>query len=422
MNQTKVTPHKSIVMMVLVLAGEAIFFLPFVLPRVFRPTLLEVFQITNLELGALFSVYGLVAMAAYFFGGPLADRYVPRNLLALALVITGLGGGVLMSNPSFTGLLWLYGFWGLSTILLFWAALLKATRLWGTIQTQGAAFGWLEGGRGAVAALIATVSVTIFAMVTPENAADLTNAERLNAWSQVVLFISVVTVAIGILVWWVLPNKSNAEANIEKKTGDHLSLNMLRPLLRKKTIWLQSIIIVCAYAGYKITDDFSLYAREVLGYEEARAAMVGALALWLRPIIAVSVGIMADKVGIARSIMACFVLMIFGGLLIGTGILPQVNFWTFALVIIVTGTGVFALRGLYFALLEEGKVPMAYTGTVIGIVSVLGFTPDVFMGPLMGYFLDTYPGGLGHQYVFLSMTALAVVGLLAAALFNRLEN
>ena len=99
-------------MLVLVLAGEAIFFLPFVLPRVFRPTLLEVFQITNLELGTLFSVYGLVAMAAYFFGGPLADRYLPRNLLALALIVTGFGGGMLVSNPSFTQLLWLYGFLG----------------------------------------------------------------------------------------------------------------------------------------------------------------------------------------------------------------------------------------------------------------------------------------------------------------------
>ena len=59
----------------LVMAGEAVFLLPFVLPRVFRPTLLSVLDIDNTMLGAAFSAYGLVAMAAYFFGGPLADRF-----------------------------------------------------------------------------------------------------------------------------------------------------------------------------------------------------------------------------------------------------------------------------------------------------------------------------------------------------------
>lgn len=68
----------------LVIAGESVFLLPFVFARVFRPTLLEVFDLTNLELGTAYSVYGVVAMAAYFFGGPLADKFPARVLLAIA--------------------------------------------------------------------------------------------------------------------------------------------------------------------------------------------------------------------------------------------------------------------------------------------------------------------------------------------------
>ena len=67
-------------LVLLILAGEAVFILPFVLPRIFRPTVLDVFQLTNVELGFCFSVYGLVAMVSYLFGGPLADRYPPRKL------------------------------------------------------------------------------------------------------------------------------------------------------------------------------------------------------------------------------------------------------------------------------------------------------------------------------------------------------
>ena len=50
------------------------------------------------------------------------------------------------------------------------------------------------------------------------------------------------------------------------------------------------------------------------------------------------------------------------------------------------------------------------TGTAVGVVSLIGYTPDIFIGPLMGYFLDEYPGALGHQCVF------ALLALLPAAL------
>ena len=62
----------------LILSGEAIFMLPFVLARIFRPSFLSAFELTNTELGSCFSVYGIVALIAYFFGGLIADRVNPE--------------------------------------------------------------------------------------------------------------------------------------------------------------------------------------------------------------------------------------------------------------------------------------------------------------------------------------------------------
>jgi hypothetical protein len=59
----------------LILGGEAVFILPFVLQRTFRPTFLETFAITNTQLGSCFSVYGIVALFSYLFGGPLAGNF-----------------------------------------------------------------------------------------------------------------------------------------------------------------------------------------------------------------------------------------------------------------------------------------------------------------------------------------------------------
>ncbi|HEX9000930.1 MAG TPA: MFS transporter, partial [Blastocatellia bacterium] len=133
-------------------AGEGSFLLPFVLARIFRPTLLDVFGLTNLQLGAVFSLFGVFALASYLPGGLLADRFPARRLMSAALLLTALGGVALAQIPSLKVLTILYGFWGLTTTLLFWAAMIRATREWGGSANQGRAFGLLEGGRGLLSA------------------------------------------------------------------------------------------------------------------------------------------------------------------------------------------------------------------------------------------------------------------------------
>ena len=46
----------GLLLVTLIAAGEAIFLLPFVLARVFRPTFLDVFGVTILQLGTVFSL------------------------------------------------------------------------------------------------------------------------------------------------------------------------------------------------------------------------------------------------------------------------------------------------------------------------------------------------------------------------------
>ena len=48
---------------------------------------------------------------------------------------------------------------------------------------------------------------------------------------------------------------------------------------------------------------------------------------------------------------------------------------------------------------------------------VIGFTPDVFMGPLMGVLLDNSPGVLGHQHVFAVVAGFGLVGFVATGAF-----
>ncbi len=395
--------RRTITLVSLIIAGEAIFFLPFVLARIFRPTLLVVFDISNTELGIWFSIYGIVAMISYLFGGTLADRFQARNLMAFALWFTS-GGGLIMSFIPASGTMKaLYAFWGFTTICLFWAAMIRATREWGGEGLQGRAFGWLEGGRGTVAALLGTGAFFLF------------------SWFQefriVILATSGLTLISGFMVWRFVPESTQvSQGKPPRVVVQEVLKNLGRP-----SIWLLAIIIICAYAGYKITDDFSLYAREVLGYSEVRAAGIGTAALWVRALVAIFAGYMADKINRVYVIMVSFILTLVGSLLIGFGLLDQIT-GIVLLKLTLTATGIYGVRALYFAIMKEAQIPIGLTGTAVGIVSFAGFTPEIFMSPWMGHLLDKYPGTVGHHYVFLLLALFAFIGIITSILFRINER
>ena len=403
--------RRGMVIVALMVAGESVFLLPFVLARVFRPTFLDVFEITNLELGTAFSLYGIVAMAAYFAGGPLADRFSARRLMAAALVATGV--------PSIPVMNGLWAFWGLTSILLFWAAMLRATREWGGVANQGRAYGLLDGGRGLLAAVIASATVVVFAMLLPSDASTATPDEIEAAFRAVIWVFTGFTLFVAFLVWVVVPD--NAPTSDQ---GDRpkLSLKGLQGAFKMPAVWLQAVIVVCAYVGYKATDDFSLLARDALGFDDVAASAIGTLSFWIRAVTAVAAGYLGDRIDSSRVIAWGFGIVIAGSALIASGWLAPGVAWMLIATITATGVGIYALRGVYFALLAEGAVPLAFTGSAIGVVSLVGFTPDVFMGPLMGVLLDNSPGVVGHQHVFAVVAAFGVIGLAATIAFRRVTQ
>ena len=92
----------------------------------------------------------------------------------------------------------------------------------------------------------------------------------------------------------------------------------------------------------------------------------------------------------------------------------------FLLSLVITAVGTYAIRALYFAVFNEGRIPLDLTGTAVGIISIIGYTPDIFATPIIGYLLDTYPGIVGHQYVFMMLIIFSILGLFASIKFSKL--
>lgn len=404
-------------LLLLILAGESVFILPFVLSRVFRPIVLEAFDLNNLQLGICFSIYGVVALVSYLFGGPLADKFAPRKLIAIALWMTALGGLVYATFPGFTVLKILYGYWGFTTIFLFWAPMIKATRVWGGATSQGLAFGFLDGGRGLVGALFAAMGVFVFTLFLNSEVSEATIPESKAAFRQVILISSGVIILVGFGVWFFMKLDPKTE---DELTLDKITFSQVRRVLRLPAVWLLMIIILCAYVGYKITDVFSLYAQDVMGYDKVKSAQVGTFLLFIRPVIGVIIGILADRWQTTALLFVSFIISFMGALLFALGFVSASTTLLFLISILIVASGVYAARCLYFAVMEKGRIPLELTGTAVGLISLIGYTPDIFAGPAMGMLLDDAKGIVGHQQVFWMLAVFSLIGAMTAWWYFKL--
>jgi MFS family permease len=356
-------------------------------------------------------------MVSYPFGGPLADKFQPRKLIAVALWLTALGGFVYATFPSYTVLKVLYGYWGFTTIFLFWAPMIKATRVWGGTNSQGKAFGFLDGGRGLVGALFGTLGVLIFSLFIVSEIGEATATETSAAFKQVVIVSSCIVIVVGVLVWFFL----RLDREIEKKIVlEQIKWTQVKEVLRLPSVWLLMIIIMCGYVGYKITDVFSQYATDVMLYNQVESAQVGTFLLYIRPVVGVLIGIIADRSKITLLLLLSFVIAFLGSLLFAFGFVEESLTALFFISIFVVAIGVYGIRSLYFAVMQSGKIPLVLTGTAVGLISLIGYTPDIFAGPAYGYLLDNSPGIKGHQHVFTMLAIFSFIGGVAAYYYYKL--
>lgn len=403
-------------MATLVFAGEIIFGLPFHTARFFRPTLLEAFGFTNTELGDVFAVYGVMAMIAYFPGGMLADRFSARSLLTISLVTTGSGGFYMATYPGALGMALLYGYWGVTTILLFWAALIRATREWGGAVSQGKAFGILEGGRGIAAALFATLGIAVLAWYFPDNAVLVGNEERRVAFRAVILLYSVAAIAAGTLTWFLIPPVKHL-GDSSQSLFYSAAVVTTRPL-----VWAQAAVIICAYCAYKGLDNYSLYAVQVLGMNEVDGAQLSAYGAYIRPVAAIAAGVVADRWSASKTIGALFFVLLISYAMLSFALPDGSGLMVIYANIFVSFFAVFGLRGVYFALLQDNQTPQYLTGAVTGMVSFVGYTPEIFFAPITGRILDASPGIVGHQNYFLFLAAVMAIAIIVVVWLLRLQK
>ena len=148
-------------LLILIVSGALIYALPY-FRYYYYDAFVKLFNINNTQMGALGSAFGGTAIIGYMCGGFFADRWPTRYLLTISLVATGLLGYLLLTYPPYPVVLGIHLALGITSIVTFWSALVKAIRSLANSDEQGRAFGLFEGGRGIVNMVQSAIILSLF--------------------------------------------------------------------------------------------------------------------------------------------------------------------------------------------------------------------------------------------------------------------
>ena len=370
---------------------------------------LEVYNLTDTQMGVFGSILGVFGMISYLFGGIVSDRFSTRTILTVSLIGTGLGGFVHLLPLNFTALVCLYAFWGVSSLFAFWPCCIKAVRILSGSGDQGKAFGFFEGGRGIGAGLMATGAVFVFKIGAGQM------DDQVAGMRYAIIFYSVLTILMGVLVFFMVKDEK-----MEK--SDRVTFKGIGELLRMPAVWIIGFVTFCNYVFTLSMYYFTPYLTEILGATVTFAAALAASKRWFSLLGNVGGGIVTDKVGTGRMLLISFIVMAVGT--VGMLLLPQnsgsIMIFTVLFVIVYIFYNV--NYAMTWAMMDEGAIPERLSGSAAGLISTIGYLPEIFCSLLAGIMIDQNPGWEGYRNYFGFVTAMLVIGAVLVMIWIKYLN
>lgn len=372
---------------------------------------------SNTEIGLIMSTFGIAAIVLYAPSGVIADKFSHRKMITSAMIITGLLGFLMMTYPPLWVMLCIQVAFAVTTILMLWSVSIKAASLLGDRSEQGKIMGWMEGLRGVGVMSLAVFTMWVFSRFAPNDS---------NSLKAVILIYSVVYILLGILCWFfVSDNPSQQSPAPEERKAFQLS--DILSVLRISTTWYCSMVIFGVFTIYAILSYSTNYLTEMYGMSLVAASYMGIVINKIfRAICGPLGGIITTYSRVKSPTRVILILSCVGALALIALLITNRNPQSVGMgigLILLLGFTCYASRGLYFACPGEARTPSYIMGTTVGICSVIGFLPDVFVYPIVGYWQDTLLPSEAYRNMWLmGLAALCMVILFTLLLFRKIRT
>ncbi len=428
---------KYLALVVLSIGGGSIYVVPYLFGT-FGPQLESAMGVSTSTFALVLTAYGLACTILYLPAGMLADKFKSRTLFAFSMISTGILTLAYMAFvTSFAMVVLIHVGFAFTTVLTFWSAFVKAVGTLGPAEEHGQLYGLSEGVKNTAAFLTAFIAAVIVGLF---------GAGVNYFWDlrSMLFFLAVVYLAVGILAWIILPKEGTgyypkaAKATrvvgkhydsqyIAKQSDSDYNAKNITKLFKMPIIWLISFIVLFTMVGYDIAAYRSSYYFLAISGLEVDSDQYNQLAnnlstlssirtYLLALIFAIAVGFTSSKVVKNNSVTIAIVSVISAGLALpllfssGASNVSGGGMWTLIIFSLLIMFGVAGARAIYWALMGEGKIPAELTGLAIGVISIIGFSKDVWFAFLIGPILE--------NEMWAVMWGLFIFSTLMAALFS----
>ena len=404
-NKKKVilSPHKILLLAAIGFAQTAIFLLPYITYTFYKPMQTSL-NITNEQLGFLLTLYGILEVASYVPGGWLADKFNPKKMITLGLILIGLCCLTAAFIMNYNVYLVIWVIVGISANLIYWSAGMKSVRVICDADEQGKAYGYFYLFVNGTTAAGNAIGVAIIAAMSKNVTLGL---------KYVMLFFAALAFIAAIIIWTFLTSKNYAVKKSEKV--ERTSFNDILDVLKRKETWYFGIVAFCLYSYTCLATYFTPYFTDVMHLSVASAGAIWVVSGPLSALFGPIMGTISDFLGSTMKtiIGAMMIILVTVLVMLYSTKISFLGAIVIYLIVAIISMGIYSIM---FASVEESGMDRKVAGISIGVASVLGYCPDVFIYTMFGKWLDKN-GNYGYTMIFKYGVALAIIAIIFATLF-----
>ncbi|MBC7959777.1 MAG: MFS transporter, partial [Vallitaleaceae bacterium] len=364
---------------------------------------------------------GMAYVIGYIPSGIIADRISAKKLIAISLLGTSLCGFWFAQVPGQTSVNIIFFLWGVFSVFTFWSAHMKIVKMLARANEEGRFFGILDGGRGVVEALMASIGLAIFAAILGSSEAL---PDKQSAIVAVIYLYSAIVFIAAILIFIFVDDDKKlaalSENNGERAESEKFHLKDVGKLLKNKYVYLMGGIIFMGYAVFWTVYYIGGFLQTNVGINAVSVGTITVIILWMRPVGGFIGGFLADRIGrpttIRIALAGAAILLLIGA------VTPVSAAGLFPIIMVILGIFLYMIRGTYWSLLGTSKIDVAMMGTAIGVISFIGYLPDIILPQLNNFLWATFGDQGGYTAYFVVSAALGVIGIVILSVYARLNS
>ena len=392
-------------LIILISMCSSVVYTPMYLKNIFYDPLMQAIGCSNADLGMMVSMYGIAAVVCYLPSGIVADKFRMRTLATVGFVGTAALTFVYAALPSLVVCYIIFLGMGVTSILIWWGTRYKVIRLCCEENEYSQKIGIsysIYGLAGLVVGLVNTAIVASF-------------ADAVTGVRVMIVFLGAILLIMGVLSYILIPD---FKGEISQNSGLFDLKDAVEAFKWPGVIWA-ALTMFFVYSVYQGATYTTPYTTQAFGADDTLVNVIGLIRTYGIGLLAGPVvGWLATKIKSAsKAMVICFLLSI--GLLIGFIIMPTTaGVAVVASMVVLFGFTTYGAFSIGSSPLSEIKMPMRIFGTATGLLSVIGFMPDMFIHAWYGSMIDA-KGLDAYPQIFGIETALAVIGIFCLAMLLR---